>query len=492
MMNNPHYSRGRNNLTRRDFIAAAAASTILPIVNLPYAYAAQTKSTVEVSLKATSGRVRLVPEPYNETDVWCYNDTVPGPEIRVKQGDRVRIHFGNGLGEESTIHWHGVRVPNEMDGVPDLTQTPVSPGSAFIYEFDAIDAGTFWYHPHQRGFEQVGRGLYGSLIVEEPNPIRVDRDLTWILDDWRLMKSATISDDFANGHDMSHSGRVGNTVTINGSVPDAFEVRKGERIRLRLINAANARIFELDFARHNPIVIALDGQPVSPHTPGKGRIVLGPAMRVDLILDMPHNPGFRSTVTDVFYKDLEYRLIDFLYLDTPLRKQPPNWSMELESNPLPELDINNSTRHEIQFTGGMMGGMVLRQMGIEPKNNTDDGMGSMMPMMHSNKIWFINGVAAEGHVMEPMLTLQRDRHYIIDMTNATAWHHPIHLHGHSFRVLTRNGKPTQHREWQDTVLMAPRERVEIALVADNPGDWMFHCHVLEHMAAGMMGVIRVS
>jgi FtsP/CotA-like multicopper oxidase with cupredoxin domain len=140
----------------------------------------------------------------------------------------------------------------------------------------------------------------------------------------------------------------------------------------------------------------------------------------------------------------------------------------------------------------MMGSMVLRQMGIESKNNTDGEMGSMMSMMHSNKIWFINGVAAQGHVMEPMLTLQRNRHYIIDMTSATAWHHPIHLHGHSFRVLRRNGKPTQHREWQDTVLMAPREQVEIALVADNSGHWMFHCHVLEHMAAGMMGVIRVA
>ncbi len=91
-----------------------------------------------------------------------------------------------------------------------------------------------------------------------------------------------------------------------------------------------------------------------------------------------------------------------------------------------------------------------------------------------------------------MLTLQRNHHYVIEMTNATAWHHPVHLHGHSFRVLSRDGVSTRHQEWQDTVLMAPRERVEIALVADNPGDWMFHCHILEHMAAGMMGVIRVA
>src|SRR3546814_13806005 len=129
------------------------------------------------------------------------------------------------------------------------------------------------------------------------------------------------------------------------------------------------------------------------------------------------------------------------------------------------------------LSGGMMGSM--------------GGMGDMMNMMHSGKIWFINGVAAEGHVMDPMLTLRQGRSHVLAMTNATAWHHPVHLHGHSFRVISRNGAPTAHREWQDTVLMAPRERVEIAFAAENPGDWMFHCHILEPTAAGKMGVLRV-
>ena len=167
-----------------------------------------------------------------------------------------------------------------------LLRSRSEPGERFVYEFDAVDAGTFWYHPHQRSFEQVGRGLYGPLIVEEPEPVRVDRDVTWVLGDWRLTKSGAISEDFGNRHDIHHNGRVGNTVTINGRVPDSFAVRKGERIRLRLINAANARIFSLDFAGHEPIVIALDGQPVTPHAPDGGRVVLGPAMRVDLIIDM--------------------------------------------------------------------------------------------------------------------------------------------------------------------------------------------------------------
>ena len=120
------------------------------------------------------------------------------------------------------------------------------------------------------------------------------------------------------------------------------------------------------------------------------------------------------------------------------------------------------------------------------------GGNNMMAMMREGKMWFINGVAASDQVMDPLVTLERDQSYLIEMINDTAWHHPIHLHGHSFRVVSRNGKPTPHQEWQDTVLMAPEEKVEIALVADNPGDWMFHCHILEHQAAGMMGIIRVS
>ena len=124
--------------------------------------------------------------------------------------------------------------------------------------------------------------------------------------------------------------------------------------------------------------------------------------------------------------------------------------------------------------------------------NSGGMMGGMMRGMQHAGIWSINGVAATGHVMEPFLTLQRGGSYVLAMHNDTAWHHPMHLHGHSFRVIARDGQPTRYREWQDTVLMAPRERVEIAFVADNPGDWMFHCHILEHQAAGMMGVIRVA
>tara|TARA_R110001599_G_scaffold131202_1_gene306957 strand:- start:3551 stop:5050 length:1500 start_codon:yes stop_codon:yes gene_type:complete len=485
-------------LTRRFFLKSSAAIFAGAVAGGYTLRNANAVALKEFRLQAGQSPIRLVPEPSGVTNTWCFNGQVPGPEIRVRQGDRIRVIVDNALDEETTVHWHGMRVPNAMDGVPHLTQTPIASGSTFTYEFDAVDAGTFWYHPHQRSFEQVGRGLYGPLIVEESAPIRVDRDITWVLDDWRLTADGQISNDFGNPHDMSHNGRVGNTVTINGRVPETFSVHQGERIRLRLINAANARIFGIDFGEHEPVIVAIDGQPVAPHKPEDNLLVLGPAMRVDVVIDMIGGVNQRYTLTDTFYRGLKYRLVDLVYADTPLRERAPGWDMQLPANPLSEPDIQNAERHEVTFNGGMMGGMVMQEMGGSMGHDSMgsmgsmESMGSMMTMMHSGRIWFINGVAAEGHIMDPMLTLHHGRSHIIAMTNATAWHHPIHFHGHSFRVLSRNGRPTSHREWQDTVLMAPKERVEIAFVADNPGGWMFHCHILEHQAAGMMGVIRVT
>lgn len=437
----------------------------------------------KLTLVAAPSRTSLVGSSHPDTAVWSFGGQVPGPEIRVRQGDSLHVRVENGLPEETTVHWHGVRVPNAMDGVPHLTQKPIAPGESFDYEFVCADAGTFWYHPHHRSHVQVERGLYGPLIVEETERIAVDRDVTWVLDDWRLLKDASISEDFGNMHDVSHNGRIGNTVTINGRVGDTFEVRSGERIRLRLINAANARIFGLEFKGHQPQIIALDGQPVTPHVPD-GRVVLGPAMRADLLLDMTGGPGERFEIRDSFYRNFEYRLVDLVYRpDPPLRKQsaPP---IALPANPLSEPDLNNAERHQVMLGGGMMGSMSSALMNGRQVD--------IRTLMHSGLIWAINGVAATGHVHDPLLTLQRNRSYVLELINDTAWHHPMHLHGHVFRVMTRNGIATRHREWADTVLLNPRERAEIAFVADNPGDWMFHCHILEHQAGGMLGTIRVA
>lgn len=466
-------------VSRRVFVSGSLALTVA--AGLPgRAWAA----TSQFDLTPRAAKVDLVGPGYPATAVWAYDGQVPGREIRVRQDETIRVAVTNGLAEPTTVHWHGLRLPHAMDGVPDLTQPAIPPGASFTYEFVAPDAGTFWYHPHVRSDEQVGRGLYGPLIVEEKNPPAVDRDITWAIDDWRLTNQAQLAD-FGMGMDMSHGGRLGNLVTVNGKRMDDFPVRAGERIRLRLINTANARLFGLRFDGHDPMVIALDGHPVKPHAPDGGMVVLGPGMRADIILDCTLSPGATATITDALYTRNTYEFATVRYSDDrPLRENPPDGAIALAANPVAEPDVQAALRHEVVISGGAMGSM----RGAVYKGEMTD----IRDLVQYGKIWSLNGVAAHGMKMDPMLTLKKGASHAIRIVNDTAWPHPLHLHGHAFRILKREGRPVPHHPWADTILLAAREEAEIALVADNPGDWLFHCHILEHHVAGMASVIRVA
>jgi FtsP/CotA-like multicopper oxidase with cupredoxin domain len=272
--------------------------------------------------------------------------------------------------------------------------------------------------------------------------------------------------------DASHAGRIGNTVTVNGSIPEIFRVRPGERLRLRLINASNARIYGLSFEGHQPWVIALDGHPVAPHW--FERVVLGPGMRADVVLDCSAAPGSRHRVIDDFYRSRAYKLVDLEYaVAKPLRSafEP---APRLAPNPV-SAPAADAERHRIVFGGGMMGALPNQRE-------------------HRGVFWTVNGkILRHGHHDEmPLLSLKLGRSYALELVNETSWHHPMHLHGHVFRVLSRNGKEVLPVQWADTVLLDPDSRAEIAFVADNPGDWMLHCHVLEHQATGMSAFVRVA
>ena len=191
--------------TRRRFLQASAAASAM-VAGLPLGMRQATASKID--LTAGPASVPLVGDGYPETSVWAFNGRVPGPVIRAGQGERLEIAVTNTLSEPTTVHWHGLRVPVGMDGVPNLSQQPIEPGETFTYDFELKDAGTFWYHPHINSSEQVGRGLHGALIVEEANPPEVDRELLWVLDDWRLDQDAAITP-FGSMHDASHNGRIG-------------------------------------------------------------------------------------------------------------------------------------------------------------------------------------------------------------------------------------------------------------------------------------------
>ena len=455
---------------RRGFLKAAGA--IACIGRRPVAARAAGSATRKFELVASEGKSAIVGATYPATPVWCFNGRVPGPELRVRQGETVRVEVANRLAEPTTVHWHGVRVPNAMDGVPGLTQEPIAPGDSFTYEFTARDAGTFWYHPHSRSYEQVERGLAGVLVVEEAQAPQADRDVVWVLDDWRLTRDAAVASDFLAPFDAAHAGRIGNTVTVNGRIEERFALRAGERVRLRLVNVANARTFGLQFAGHKPWVVALDGHPVEPHAPRDGTVVVGSAQRVDLILDAVGERGSRHVVRDVYYPRQAYRLLDLAYGDdSPPAVKGRAAPRALAANPLPEPVLEGAQVEEIRIAGGAMGNARV-----------------------AGGVWSLNGVAmpAEHHDHPPLFAVERGRTVIVDFRNETPWPHPMHLHGHAFRVLSRNGVENPLREWRDTLLLERRENARIAFVADNPGDWMLHCHVLEHQATGMMATFRVG
>lgn len=479
-------------VTRRSFLSVSAAAMVGSIL-LPRRSAAVAHGLTAYGLTAAPVSLPVVPgQP--DTALWGYNGGFPGPLLRVKQGERLRAVLCNDLPQDSSLHWHGIRLPNAMDGVPGLTQPPVRPGESFVYEFDCRDAGTYWYHPHWASAEQIGRGLYGLLIVDEASPPPVDRDVAWVLSDLRLDNQAQVTGDFRHPMDLSHAGRLGNTALLNGRLAEAFAVMPGERLRLRLLNAANARIFNLRFAGHAPWLMALDGHPVMPRRLETDEALsLGPGMRADLILDAVAVAGQRHAVTDTNPRGEVYRLFDLAYQDDPVQGRPAaRWRgdppLALPANPVAEPDLARAERLALKLEGGAMGALTALQV---------DGreVGLREAFQRHRVAWALNGQAhigafpGGGHAGHgaPLFSLSLGKSYILEVSNETAWPHPMHLHGHAFRVLDAPGRPLR-----DTVLLEPRGRTELAFMADNPGDWMLHCHILEHQAAGMMATVRIG
>lgn len=399
--------------------------------------------------------------------VWAYNGRVPGPELRVRLGETLRVRFTNRLQEATTIHWHGVRVPNAMDGVPHVTQPPVEPGGTFVYEFTPKDAGTFWFHPHVRSSEQVERGLYGVLVVEDATPLPYARDVVWVLDDWLLDETRQIFGRFNTPHDLMHDGRWGNFITVNGRTDTRLDARGGERIRLRLLNTSNGRVYAPDFGALDPRIIAIDGLYLARPIP-LGRFELAPGNRVDLDLTLPTGPQSRSLpVVDRFYPDRPNHLADVVVdgvqaqpppsFPSPAHARVPAWSAGLDI-PVTKQFLLDARR------GG--------EFGIE---------------------WTINGAAFTGHHHhgEPVLTLARGSWARLRFVNASYRLHPIHLHGMFFKLLARNGVPVDEPFFRDTVLVHSQETIDIGLVPLDAGKWMMHCHILEHAEAGMMTLFEV-
>ena len=460
------------NVSRRGFLAGAATLALTGATPVRIATAGAP------SLRAAPGSARIAPPDYPETPLWGYDGRVPGPALRAAQGQRLARRFVNDLPQPSTIHWHGIRIENPMDGVPDLTQAPVPPGGDFLYDFVVPDAGTYWYHPHHRTWEQMARGLYGALIVEEPAPPRVDRDEVLLIDDWRLTEDARIHENFGAMMDWSHAGRIGNWITVNGSGDFRLAVKRHERLRLRLINTANARIFSLGLRNMEGWIAALDGQPLDAPAPA-GRITLAPAQRADLIVDVTGEEGAHALLVS-FERDGARAIATLAVtgLERPARLPAP---AALPANPVSPLgDLVDPRRVTLRMEGGAMGRM--REAIVDGQT-----MG-IRQLVEKGLVWAFNGFAAE-LPQDPLVVASRGETVRIAMVNDTAWPHAMHLHGHHFRRLGSDGRLGPLR---DTVLIDRSDTAEIAFVADNPGNWLLHCHMLEHAASGMRTWLKVT
>jgi FtsP/CotA-like multicopper oxidase with cupredoxin domain len=326
------------------------------------------------------------------------------------------------------------------------------------------------------GSEQVERGLHGVLVVEDASPFPYSQDVVWVLDDWRLTRSGEIDPSFDTPHDQAHDGRWGNVITVNGHTAEELVVNAGERIRLRLVDVANGRVFTPDFSALNASVIAVDGmyaaRPLSANS-----LELAPGNRVDLDITIAaEQRGQRLPIYDGAARGHHHargepiawiRVVDGGVIQTPSFASParaviPSWE---EGAALPP-DLT----------------YILSASGH------GRGMGMGMGMMSGTQ-WLINGHAFPADQIEQ---LPMGRWAKIRFVNSSQRLHPMHLHGQFFKVLTRNGQAADEPFWRDTVLIKSRETIDIGLMPLDNGKWMLHCHILEHAEAGMMTELEIK
>ena len=480
-------------LSRRRLLAGLGASVTLTA--LPPLGLAQTGTGDGFRvLRAKAGTVPLRGPHERPTPIWGYDGISPGPLLRVKQGEELKIRLVNELKQPTVIHWHGLRIDNAMDGVPHLTQHPVAPGESFDYRFTPPDAGTFWYHTHFLSSEQLERGLYGPLIVDEAMPVKVDRDLTLVLDDWRLTASGEIDPNFGNMHDAMMEGRLGQYATINSHDLFDIKLRVNERVRLRLINAANARIFRLRITNHETRVMAVDGQPCPPEMIADGWLRLGPGARTDLFLDATLKPGATARIVVDNGRGGEFDIGTIAYDNAaPLREAPLPAPDALPANPLPaELDLKAALTVDIPLDGGMgmmMGGGMMGGMGRGMRGDMGPGRFDGFGLAPRERLWALASIASSGHDGPPLFSVERGRTVLLNFVNRSLMPHAMHVHGHHFRQISGSDlKPC----WLDTVIVDPERSEHVAFVADNPGKWMVHCHMIEHLATGMAAWFEVT
>jgi len=372
-----------------------------------------------------------------------FNGQVPGPPIEAEVGDTLVVALTNGLSEPTTIHWHGLRVPADMDGT-DVAQRPVAPGETFEYCFVVPDEGTFWYHSHVNETEQIERGLYGALIVRGPDEPVVDRERIVLLDDLKLDEEGQIAP-FGDPHEH-HAGREGDVRLVNGGQEPELEIAGGQIERWRVVNAANTRYVRLSIGGLPFSILGTDGGPLP-----------APLQATDVLV----TPGERVDLAVGPFAEGEQMEIEALPYDRGKGESPRERfaTLRVGSAEQSGAKIPRTLRRIDPLVNG----------DVQPTRTV-----SMKALMHG------------GHHQRDEPVRVNDLQ-VWDLVNETGQDHPFHLHGFFFQIVDVDGEPPPVLSWKDTVNVPRKGRVRIAwLPDDRPGQWMYHCHILEHHAMGMM------
>lgn len=444
-------------ITRR----AAAAGLATSLIGLPrpgLAQPLQGESGPALRLVAKPASLPLRPDAAREADLWTFNGELC-PVLRVRHGAELAISLTNETPSPLSLHLHGVRGPNAMDGVAGLTQQPVLPGRTYEYRLTPPDPGTFLIRPCVPGgsAEPLERGLSAMLVVEETAPPQVDRDIALLVDDWLLSDAGALAS-FEKTSGESPAGRLGNWLSVNGkATPQRVEMLRGGRVRLRLANACNARTMRLRFDGLKPYVIAIDGQPTGTFEPLRASLPFAPGTRYDVLIDMPPEVDAKGAIVAMLGNGLP--LVEFA---TTAENRPEHSAIApLPPNrKLPEaIKLQNASRKDVVLADAKPG-------------------------------WTINGApgTADG---APFLKVKRGTPVVLALTNRTPLVQPLHLHGHAFRLL----HPLDDG-WEpyflDTVQVPENRTIRIAFVADNPGKWLLASTVMERFDAGLWTWIEVT
>jgi FtsP/CotA-like multicopper oxidase with cupredoxin domain len=424
---------------------------------------------LEINLIAEVAQVEV--SPGVRVEAWTYNGTIPGPLIRLTVGDRLIVHFTNTLPSATTVHWHGVRVPIQMDGVPGASQPPVETGGTFTYDFVVPDAGVYWYHPHVMSAAQVGFGLYGAFLVDDPSEtFTVPDQRVLVLSDIDITERGTLEDPQTGGSTGMAFGREGNTLLINGRKRPRVVMRSGVTERWRVINAAKSRFFDLDPGAGMSFTKIGDDSGLQEYSEQSDSLVLAPGERADVFYTPTARPGTEYAIhAPLFnrgYGSVEAcigeDILDIAMADTPAVAPVPHPRVTRTIEPISQV---GATPIAIEF-------------GIE-QSAVDKTFSYTINGKPLNRISPIKASVGETQIWT--------------VTNTTAWSHPLHLHGFFFQVLDKDGKPRRPLQWKDTVSVPFKDRLSLIVrFDDRPGSWMYHCHILDHAEGGLMSVVQLS